>query len=160
MAIFSNGSGTNIDLELTPKGTGRVEAIGPTAIQEVFEKVTIEATAATGTKTFDVMTQAVLYYTSNASGDWTLNIRGDGSNSLNSIMSTGESTTIAHLVTIGSSEYRNSTVQVDGSTVTPEWQGGSAPTEGNTTSNDVYTFTAIKTASSTFTVLASQTQFA
>jgi hypothetical protein len=50
MAIFSNGSGTNIDLELTPKGTGRVEAVGPTAIQEVFEKATVTATAATGTE--------------------------------------------------------------------------------------------------------------
>jgi len=160
MAIFSNGSGTNIDLELTPKGTGRVEAIGPTAIQEVFEKATVSATAATGTITYDVMTQAVLYYTSNASGDWTLNIRGDGSNSLDSIMNTGESCTIAHLVTIGATEYRNSAVQVDGSAIAPEWQGGEAPTEGNASSVDVYTYTVIKTGSATFKVFAAQTQFA
>tara|TARA_Y100000289_G_C3913319_1_gene145957 strand:+ start:524 stop:1006 length:483 start_codon:yes stop_codon:yes gene_type:complete len=160
MAIFSNGSGSNIDLELTPKGTGRVEAIGPTKIQEIFEKATIEATAATGTKNYDVMTQAVLYYTSNASGDWTLNIRGDGSNTLDSIMSTGESITIVHLVTIGSSEYRNSAVQVDGSGVTPEWQGGEAPSEGNANSVDVYSYTVIKTGSSTFKVFAALTQFA
>ena len=160
MAIFSNGSGTNIDLELTPKGTGRVEAIGPTAIQEVFEKATISATAATGTKNFDVMTQAVLYYTSNASGNWTLNIRGDASNSLDSIMNTGESCTIAHIVTQGGTAYYNSAVQVDGSSVTPEWQGGSAPTGGNASSIDVYTYTVIKTGSATFTVLASITQFA
>lgn len=159
MAIFSNGSGTNIDLELTPKGTGRVEAIGPTAIQEVFEKCTVTATAATGTKTFDVMTQAVLYYTSNASGNWTLNIRGDGSNSLNDIMNTGESCTIAHLVTM-STAYYNSAVQVDGSGVTPEWQGGSAPSGGNANSVDVYTYTVIKTGNATFKVFAAQTQFA
>ena len=105
------------------------------------------------------MTQAVLYYTSNASGNWTLNIRGDASNSLNSIMNTGESCTIAHLVTM-STAYYNSAVQVDGSGVTPEWQGGSAPTEGNANSADTYTYTAIKTAANTFTVLAAQTQFA
>lgn len=160
MAIFSNGSGTNIDLELTPKGTGRVEAIGPTAIQEVFEKATISATAATGTVAYDVMTQAVLYYTSNASGDWTLNIRGDGSNSLNSIMNTGESCTIVHLVTISATEYRNSVVQVDGSTVTPKWQGGEAPSEGNASSVDIYSYTVIKTGDAAFTVFAAQTQFA
>jgi len=159
MAIFSNGSGTNIDLELTPKGTGRVEAIGPTAIQEVFEKATVSATAATGTINYDVMTQAVLYYTSNASGNWTLNIRGDASNSLDSIMSTGESMTIAHLVTM-TTAYYNSAVQVDGSSVTPEWQGGSAPTGGNANSVDVYSYTVIKTGSATFKVFASQTQFA
>ena len=159
MAIFSNGSGSNIDLELTPKGTGRVEAIGPTAIQEVFEKATVTATAATGTVNYDVMTQAVLYYTSNASGNWTLNIRGDASNSLNSIMNTGESITIAHLVTM-STAYYNSAVQVDGAGVTPEWQGGSAPTAGNASSVDVYSYTVIKTGAATFKVFAAQTQFA
>ena len=160
MAIFSNGLGTDIDLELTPKGTGRVEVIGPTAIQEIFEKVTVSATAATGTKTFDVMTQAVLYYTTNASGNWTLNVRGDGSNSLDSIMNTGESITIAHIVSQGGTAYYNSAFQIDGGSVTPEWQGGEAPTEGNTSSLDTYTYTIIKTASATFTVLAAQTQFA
>ena len=159
MAIFSNGSGTNIDLELTPKGTGRVEAIGPTAIQEVFEKATVTATAATGTVNYDVMTQAVLYYTSNASGNWTLNIRGDASNSLDSIMNTGEAITIAHLVTMTTARY-NTAVQVDGSSVTPEWQGGSAPTGGNANSVDVYSYTVIKTGAATFKVFASQTQFA
>tara|TARA_R110000803_G_scaffold189019_2_gene251463 strand:- start:80 stop:562 length:483 start_codon:yes stop_codon:yes gene_type:complete len=160
MAIFSNGSATNIDLELTPKGTGRVEVIGPTAIQEVFEKVTVAATAATGTVAFDVMTQAVLYYTTNASGNWTLNVRGDGSNSLNSIMNTGESATLAHIVAQGGTAYYNSAVQIDGSAVTPEWQGGAAPDAGNASSLDTYTYTIIKTADATFTVLASQTQFA
>jgi hypothetical protein len=160
MAIFSNGSGTNIDLELTPKGTGRVEAVGPTAIQEVFEKATVTATAATGTVNYDVMTQAVLYYTSNATGNWTLNIRGDASNSLNSIMNTGESITIAHLVTQPGTAYYNSAVQVDGSGVTPEWQGGSAPAAGNINSVDVYSYTVIKTGAATFKVFAAQTQFA
>ena len=75
-------------------------------------------------------------------------------------MDTGESVTIAHMVTIGGSEYRNSAVQVDGSSITPEWQGGSAPTEGNTNSIDVYTYTIIKTGDASFTALAAQTQFA
>jgi hypothetical protein len=75
-------------------------------------------------------------------------------------MDTGESITVAYVSKQGATAYYNTTVQVDGSVVTPVWQGGSAPTGGNTTSNDVYTFTAIKTASSTFTVLAAQTQFA
>ena len=116
--------------------------------------------AATGTLTFDVLTQAVLNYTSNAAGNWTLNIRGDGSNSLNSIMDTGESITIAHLVPQGGSAYYNSAVQIDGSSVTPEWQGGSAPSAGNASSIDVYNYTIIKTGDATFTALASQTQFA
>ena len=120
----------------------------------------MSATAATGTINFDAITQAVLYYTSNASGNWTLNIRGDGSNTLNSIMDTGESLTVVHLVTNGGSAYYNSAVQVDGSGVTPEWQGGSAPSAGNASSVDVYTYTVIKTGDAAFTVFAAQTQFA
>jgi hypothetical protein len=75
-------------------------------------------------------------------------------------MDTGESLTIAHIVSQGGTAYYNSAVQVDGSGVTPEWQGGAAPTAGNTNSLDVYSYTVIKTGSATFTVLASQTQFA
>jgi hypothetical protein len=158
--ISATGGDTNIDLNLTPKGVGRATFNGQGKIQSVAEKVTSSATAATGTLTYDVLTQAVLNYTSNAAGNWTLNIRGDGSNSLNSIMDTGESITIAHLVPQGGSAYYNSAVQIDGSSVTPEWQGGSAPTEGNASSIDVYTYTIIKTGDATFTALASQTQFA
>jgi hypothetical protein len=152
-------NGTNTDLTLTPNGIGRV-ILGAAAIQQTAEKVTNSATAATGTVNFDVITQAVLNYTTDASGNWTLNIRGDGSNTLNSIMDTGESITVAHIVKQGGTAYYNSALQVDGGSVTPEWQGGSAPTEGNASSLDVYTYTVIKTADATFTVLASQTQFA
>ena len=154
------GGDSNIDFNITPKGVGRATFNGQGKIQSVAEKVTSSATAATGTLTFDVLTQAVLNYTSNAAGNWTLNIRGDGSNSLNSIMDTGESITIAHLVPQGGSAYYNSAVQIDGSSVTPEWQGGSAPSAGNASSIDVYNYTIIKTGDATFTALASQTQFA
>ena len=157
--ISATGDDTNIDINLTPKGIGRV-ILGASAIQQITEKITNTATSATGTVNYDVITQAVLNYTSDATGNWTLNIRGDGSNSLNSIMDTGESLTIAHIVSQGGTAYYNSAVQVDGSSVTPKWQGGSAPSGGNTNSLDVYTYTVIKTADATFTVIASQTQFA
>jgi hypothetical protein len=124
------------------------------------ETVTIAATAATGTVNFDVSTQSILYYTSNASANWTLNIRGSSSVSLNSIMSTGQSVTITHLVTQGSTAYYNSAVTVDGTSVTPKWSGGSAPVAGNVNSVDVYSYTLIKTGSGSFTVFASQTRFA
>jgi len=158
--IAVTGGDTNVDMNITPKGIGRATFNGQGKIQSVAEKVTTSATGATGTLTYDVLTQAVLNYTSNAAGNWTLNIRGDGSNSLNSIMDTGESITIAHLVPQGGSAYYNSAVQIDGSGVTPEWQGGAAPTEGNASSIDVYSYTIIKTGDATFTALASQTQFA
>jgi hypothetical protein len=158
----ATGDDTNIDLNLTPKGVaGRVTFNGGGKIEQVAEKVTVDTGAGlSGTFNFDVITQSVRLHTGNNAGNWTLNIRGDGSNSLNSIMDVGESITIALISTNGGTPYYNSAVQVDGSSVTPVWQGGSAPTAGNASSKDTYTYTVIKTADATFTVLAAQTQFA
>ena len=158
--LSATGGDTNIDLNLTPKGIGRTTFNGQGKIQGVAEKVTSEATAATGTVNYDVLTQAVWNFTTDASGNWTLNIRGDGSNTLNSIMDTGESITIAHIVKQGGTAYYNSAVQVDGSSITPEWQGGTAPAAGNINSLDAYTYTIIKTGDATFTALAAQVVFA
>ena len=131
-----------------------------TKIEEVLEKITVSATAATGTINFDALTQGALYYTSNASANWTVNVRGDGSTSLDTMMATGESLTVVFLVTQGSTAYYNSAFQVDGNAVTPKWQGGTAPTAGNASSIDAYTYVIVKTASATFTVFASVVKFA
>jgi hypothetical protein len=138
---------------------GDVTLTGTSKVQQTKEKMTISATAATGTINYDALTQAVLYYTTDASGNWTLNVRGDGSNTLNSIMSTGEALTVVFLATQGSTAYYNSAFQVDGSSVTPNWQGGSAPAEGTASGIDAYTYNIIKTADATFTVLASVVDF-
>ena len=129
-------------------------------LKAVLEDAVISATAATGTITFDVLTQAALYYTTNASANWTLNVRGDGSNTLNSIMSTGDVITVAFLVTQGGTAYYQSAFQVDGSAITPNWLGGSAPTEGNASGVDVYTISIVKTGDAAFTVFAAQSGYA
>ena len=124
------------------------------------EVCTVSATAATGTINFDVTTQSVLYYTSNASANWTVNFRASSGTSLNTVMSIGQSVTCAFLVTQGSTAYYNSAVQVDGSSVTPKYQGGTAWSAGNASAVDIYSYTIVKTADATFTVFASQTKFA
>lgn len=129
-------------------------------ITSILETATVSATAATGTINFDVLTQAVLYYTTNASANWTLNVRGSSGATLNSVMAIGQSLSVSFLVTQGATAYYNSAVTIDGVSVTPKWQGGTAPTSGNASSVDVYTYAIIKTASATFTVFASQTKFA
>jgi hypothetical protein len=129
-------------------------------ITEIRETATVSATAATGTIAYDALTQVVLYYTTDASGNFTVNFRGNSGTSLDSVMSTGQSLSATFLVTNGATAYYNSAVQVDCSSVTPKWQGGSAPTSGNASSIDSYTFVIIKTGSATFTVLASVTKFA
>lgn len=128
-------------------------------LNDTAEVCTVSATAATGTINYDVTTQSVLYYTSNASANWTVNFRASGGTSLNTAMSTGQSVTVAFLVTQGSTAYYNNVVQVDGSVVTPKYQGGTAWSAGNASGIDAYVYTIIKTGSAAFTVLASQTQF-
>ena len=125
------------------------------------ERLTVSATAATGTVNFDVLTQGVLYYTTNASGNWTLNVRGDGTpTTLNDSLATGDSITIVFLVTQGATAYYSTALTIDGNAVTPKYISGTAFTAGNASSIDSYVYTIIKTGSATFTVLASQTKFA
>jgi len=130
-------------------------------LNDTAEVCTISATAATGTINYDITTQSVLFYTTNASANWTVNLRASSGTSLNTAMSTGQSVTVAFLVTQGSTAYFNSAVQVDGTTsgVTTRWQGGTAPSSGNASGVDVYSYTIIKTADATFSVFAAQTQF-
>ena len=131
-----------------------------TTVTEMKETATVSATAATGTINFDTLTQVVLYYTTSASGNFTVNFRGTSGISLDTVMSTGQSLSATFLVTNGSTAYYNSAVTIDGNSVTPKWQGGSAPTSGNASSIDVYTYVVVKTGSAAFTVLASVTKFA
>ena len=136
-----------------------------TALAEVLtnaaEVITVSATAATGTIAYYATTQSVLYYTSNASANWTVNLTGASTpTTLDTLLSTGQCITLVHMVTQGSTAYYNNVVQVDGtnSGVTTKWQT-SAPTYGNPSGIDVYSYTVIKTGSATFTVLASLVPF-
>ena len=129
-------------------------------LNDAAEVATVSATAATGTINYDITTQSVLYYTSNASANWTVNFRASSGTSLNTALATGQSMTVAFLVTQGSTAYFNNSIQVDGTTsgVTVRWLGG-APTAGNASGIDSYRYLIIRTGSSTYTVLASVTQF-
>ena len=125
------------------------------------ERCNVVAAAATGTINFDAITAGVWFYTSNASANFTLNFRGNSGTTLNSLLATGDAITLVFINTNGATPFRPTVFQIDGSAVTPLWQGGTAPTAGNANSRDAYTFTIIKTAATpTYVVLAAQTRFA
>ena len=159
--ITASGSDANIGINLTPKGVGEITFNGTGKIQQVLEKVTVTNTATTGTVTYDLLEQAVLYHTGNAAGQFTLNFRGSNSTALNTMIATGESGTAAFLNTNSTTAYYTTFVTIDGTStnVSTKWQGGSTPSSGNSLSIDAYAFTIIKTAASTYTVLAAQSQF-
>jgi len=124
------------------------------------EPVTLVASAATGVIQFDVTTQSVMYYTANATANWTVNFRASAGTTLNSVMAVGQSVTAVLMATQGPTAFYNNSLTIDGIGITPKWQGGVAPTIGSLSSIDVYSYVIIKTANATFTVFAAQTQFA
>lgn len=164
----TGGALTATSIQNTPVGsttpsTGAfttLSATGTTSLYEIIEKASISASALTGTVNFNVLDGAVAYVTANSAGNWTLNVRGNGSTTLNSVMAIGDSVSIAVMSTNGSTAYYQSAMTIDGNAVTPKWGGGTAPTAGNSNSVDVYAITIIKTGSAAFTVFASQTKFA
>jgi len=139
--------------------TGSASTISSKFINSL-EAITVSATAATGTINYDVTSQSVLYYTTAATANFTVNFRGNATPTLlNALMANGETITVVFLVTTGATAFYNNVVTVDGTAVTPRWQGGTAPTAGNISSVDAYSYTIVKTAAATFSVFASQVQF-
>lgn len=167
LPVASGGTGANTaanartSLSAAKLGTNTdITSLQPLAY--IVEDVTVSATSSTGTINYDAVTQAVLYYTSNSSGNWAINLRGNSGTTLNSLLATGEAITVAFLSTNGGTGYYNTSVQVDGTTsgVTTKWQDGVTPSAGNANSIDTYTYTVIKTGNGLFTVLATQSRFA
>ena len=139
---------------LTGTQTLTNKTIGPAS-----EAATITAAAPTATTNFDLATQAIQYYTSNATTNFTLNVRGSSSVTLNSLMAIGASMSLALAITVGTTGYYPSAFQIDGVSVTPKWLSGTIPAATNPSSITVYNLTIIKTAASTYTVLGTSAQF-
>lgn len=163
LSFVTPASGVSLSANNTWTGTqtfAGTSSVLASILNNSAEVATISATAATGTINYDVTTQSVLYYTTNASANWTVNFRASSGTSLNTAMATGQSITVAFLVTQGSTAYYNNAVTVDGASVTPKYQGGTAWSAGNASAVDAYVYTIVKVGSASFTVFASQTKFA
>jgi hypothetical protein len=161
--ITINGSDSIVELDdvatLTNK-TLTAPAVNNPILQGTKEKWNVVGLAATGTINFDILTSTAWLYATNATANWTLNVRGSSGSTLNSVLADNQSVTIAFAAAQGATAYYNNVFQIGGSTITPKWQGGLAPTAGNVSSHDVYTYTIIKTAANTYIVYAARTRFA
>lgn len=130
---------------------------GTSYIQQAKEKTVISATIPASTTNFDVLSGAINYYTTSMNANITLNVRGNSTTTFNSITSIGDSVTIALVTTSGATAYIPSTFRIDSVTITPKWSGNIAPLPSllQTSGVNSYTYTIIKTAVSTYTVLGS-----
>lgn len=127
----------------------------------VTEKWNIVGSAfATGTNNIDVSTASVWYYNSNATASGTINFRSNSGATLSSLLSVGDSITVVAIIQNGTTAYYPASYTIDGASVTPKWQTGTAPAAGSVSANDVYTYTITKTTSApAYVVFAAQTKF-
>lgn len=154
--IIAGGAGIAGNLNLG----GNVTLGSYGSIKALMETVTVVASAPAATTNFDVITQSVLYHTASSTANFTLNLRGSSSATLNSVMAVGQSLSVAMLVTNGTTAYYPNVIQIDGVTITPKWPSGTVVNAGTVSSIDSYSITVIKTAANTYTVLASRGKFA
>ena len=153
---FVSSSGSNVVVGITPLSSTTPTITLPTIIG-INEPLGVVAAPATGTINFDASTYNVLYYTSNATAAWVLNVRGSSTDTLNSTMGV-QTRSIAFQAPLGATPYAMSSMTIDGSAVTVKWPNGVVPT-GNASALNVYTFAIEKTASATYTVLGSMTAY-
>jgi len=148
---------TNAQPNITSVGTlTSLSVTGTTSIQQAIEKMTTVGTGATGTITYDLLNQSILFYTANAAGNFSLNYVGNGSTSLNSVMNSNQSMTSTFINTNGVNGYYLTDIQIDSYSRTVNWVAPTAPNSGTINGKDVYTFNILKTASNTYTILGSR----
>lgn len=161
LTAVSSGTGITVT-----NGAGPIPSIAISTSQSDLiikgfeEDVNIVASAATGTINFDVSTASVWYYTSNAGANHTLNFRHSATTSLNDTLATGDAITLVFLNTNGASAYYPNLITVDGATSGVSIKVPAAISSGNASAIDAYSFTLIKTAATSYTVLETQTKFA
>jgi len=105
-----------------------------------------------------VLSQAILFKTANATANFTLNIRGNSTTTLNDTMASNTSLTIAFINTNGNTPYTANVIQIDGSNITPLYSDGVLH-QGTPSGKDIYTFNILKTSANTYTVFGTQIGF-
>ena len=149
---------TTVGLGNTATSIGNL-ALNNATIENIQEPANVVAFAATGTINMDILSNVVMVLTSNAAANWTVNFRGNAGTTFNNAVAVGNAINTSMLVPQGATAYYNSAVTIDGNSVTPKYQGGTAWTAGNANSTDTYSYVVVKTAANVYTVLTSQTQF-
>jgi hypothetical protein len=140
---------------------GTISAQGWVSEMTVTEYTTVSAAAPGATVQFDTLTQSVLLYTSNVVNNWTLNVRGNSTTPLSSVLNTGQTITLTLMTSAAGSGYYQTGMTIDGATATAKWQGGTAPSSGDTSAFDIYSYSITRvSATPSYVVLASVAKFA
>ena len=121
------------------------------------EEVKVTAGKLSDNTNINIEDGMVHLFTTAESTTSTPNIRYNGSVALNTKMSIGQSIVVTLITTANASAY-SANITIDGSAVTENWVGGSAPDAGGSSGVDIHSFTIIKTANATFTVIGNHSK--
>ena len=91
----------------------------------------------------DVYQGMVHYFTTTETTTATPNLRYTSTQALNDFMSAGDAITVTLITNAAAAGY-SANWQIDGSGITEEWVGGSAPTAGGSDGYDIYTANILK----------------
>ncbi len=127
---------------------------------EIIERINLDTGGGlNGSTPINLAEKAVHYFATATVGNWTWNVRGDGSTALNTIMATGDAMTFTAIANNGGTARHMAGFEIDGVSQTVKWVSDSPVTAGNANSLDVYSFSIIKTGNAAFTVIGSMTQY-
>ena len=121
------------------------------------EKVKITAGKLSDNTTINLSNGMVHYFTTTETTTATPNIVS--STGINTEMSVGDSMSVVIITTAAAAGYAAS-VTVDGGGEILKWVGGAAPTAGNASGLDIYSYQVIKTGNGAFTIIANLTNAA
>ena len=119
------------------------------------ESVTVTAGKLSDNLNIDLANGNAFLFTTAESTTATPNLRYDGSTTLNSKMGVGDVITVTLVTTANASAF-SAQLTIDGAAVTENWVGGDAPSDGGSSGVDIHSYTIMKTASATYTVIANQ----
>jgi hypothetical protein len=139
--------------------TGSLSISGSTYIRTAVEHVASTGSAPSSSFNFDVLNHSIFFFSGSTTRNWTLNFRGNASTTLNSMLPVTSSMTVTLLTRNGATPYSASAYQIDGTSITPRWQGGITGS-GNPNSIDAHTFTIVKISSTpSYLLLGSITRY-
>ncbi len=143
---------------LTSTGTlADLVATNPDFSGRLSEAVTVTAGKLSDNLNLDLANGNVFLFTTAESTTATPNLRYNGSTTLNSKMAVGDAIAVTIITTANASGF-SAQLTIDGSAVTENWIGGSAPDGGGSSGVDIHAYTIIKTAANTYTVIANHSK--
>ena len=149
------GSGVTVDAT-----TGISTFSAPVYFNDALsEQCVIVANKLSAATNIDLEQGNVWYFSTNETTTATPNVRWNGSVALDDRLKIGETVNVTIISKPNGAGYY-AALTVDGSGVTEEWLGGSAPSSANAGGYDILTHQLIKTATDTFICLSNNQNFA